>query len=70
MLLLHGMEDDNVSFEDAIQLKKWNNSLEMSLLPGANHNFGSYHPYSKSDLPFDTKIAIKDSVDFFKERFV
>lgn len=70
MLLIHGMEDDNVAFDDAIQIKRWNNSIEMSLLPNANHNFGSYHPYIKNILPFDTKIAIKDSVDFFKGKFV
>ena len=70
MLLIHGMEDDNVAFDDAIQIKRWNNGIEMSLLPNANHNFGSYHPYIKNILPFDTKIAIKDSVDFFKGKFV
>jgi len=70
MLIVHGMEDDKVAFENALQLKKWNNSFEMSLLPNATHNFGSYHPYKKTTLPFDTKIAIKDSVDFFRGKFV
>jgi uncharacterized protein len=70
MLVLHGMEDDKVAFENALQFKKWNNSFEMSLLPNASHNFGCYHPYNKTKLPFDTKIAIKDSVDFFRGKFV
>jgi uncharacterized protein len=70
MLIVHGIEDDKVGFENALQLKGWNIKLEMSLLPNATHNFGSYHPYIKKTLPFDTKIAVKDSVDFFRGKFV
>jgi uncharacterized protein len=70
ILVLHGMEDDKVSYEDAIKLKGWNNKIEMSLLPSTNHNFGGYHPYKKTTLPFDTKIAVKDCVDFFRGKFV
>jgi pimeloyl-ACP methyl ester carboxylesterase len=70
LLLIHGMEDDQVGYEDALKIKGWNNKIEMSLLPNAGHNLGCYHPYKGTKLPFDTKIAIKDCVDFFKGKFV
>jgi pimeloyl-ACP methyl ester carboxylesterase len=70
MLIVHGMEDDKVTFEEALKLKACNTKIEMSLLPNATHNFGGYHPYIKNVLPFDTKVAVKDSVDFFRGKFV
>ena len=64
VLLVHGTDDEIIRFEDAIRLKTANKKFQMSLLPNANHILGGNHPFKVSFLPFDTRMAVEDSIKF------
>jgi uncharacterized protein len=67
-LVIHGTEDDKLSFHYAVEVKKWNLKVRLSLYPGCNHNFGATHPYLERRLPFDAKTAADETIAFFRER--
>jgi uncharacterized protein len=63
---IHGMEDEVVGYEQTLEMKMWNKEMEFSLLPNTGHTFSGYHPYTQTYLPFDTRIAVKESIDFLR----
>jgi uncharacterized protein len=66
ILLIHGMDDEIIPYEQAMQMKKWNKAVRLSLIPGATHTFGAYHPYDQRQLPFDFAMVLKESLNFLK----
>jgi alpha/beta superfamily hydrolase len=66
-LAVHGTEDESVSFDHALQLKKWNQSIKLDLIPQGNHVFGLKHPYTEPSLPFDMLTVVQHTIKFFKE---
>lgn len=65
IMAIHGTEDAAVNFEDAIQLKRYNQNVQLNLVPNANHVFGSKHPWEQKRLPEDLHYALSDSLKFF-----
>lgn len=50
-LIVHGDADTSVSINEALSLHKWSPRSQLIVLEGANHVFGSSHPWSLSILP-------------------
>jgi dienelactone hydrolase len=66
MIAIHGTEDESVSFEAALQIKKWNTAVKLDLIPQANHVFGMKHPPTEHTLPFDMQIVVEHTIAFFQ----
>jgi pimeloyl-ACP methyl ester carboxylesterase len=62
-LAIHGTEDE-INFNHALDMKKWNPAIKVELLPAAGHTFGGTHPYLKTTLPIDTTFAIDHTIKF------
>jgi pimeloyl-ACP methyl ester carboxylesterase len=65
-IAIHGTEDESVSFDHAMQMKKWNINLKLDLIPQGNHVFGMKHPYTDPNLPFDMLTVVQHTIKFFK----
>jgi dienelactone hydrolase len=65
-LIIHGTGDETVSVNDAKQLQEWNPSAVLKIYEGANHTFGSTHPWSNGSLPSDLQQAVSDTVAFLR----
>ena len=50
-LIIHGDSDTSVDLKEALALHKWHPQSELMVLEGANHVFGSHHPWDFSELP-------------------
>ena len=50
-LIIHGDGDTSVDLKEALELHKWHPQSELIVLEGANHLFGSHHPWDFSELP-------------------
>lgn len=49
-LIIHGDTDTSVDLKEALALHNWNLESELFILEGANHVFGSHHPWDFSEL--------------------
>ena len=63
-LIIHGDNDTSISFEEAKNLHSWNSESKLAFIQGANHTFGSMHPWSKSLLPTDLQKVVSTSIVF------
>ena len=50
-LIIHGDADTSVSINEALALREWNPNGKFIALQGANHVFGSSHPWILMELP-------------------
>ena len=50
-LIIHGDADTSVDIKEALALHKWHPESQLMLLEGANHVFGSCHPWTFNELP-------------------
>lgn len=64
-LVIHGTEDEAVDFKHALEMKRWNPNIKLDLIPHGNHVFGVKHPHQEIELPFDLKVVIEHTRDFF-----
>lgn len=64
LLLVHGIEDPTVDFNDSVALKTANENAELYLIPGANHVFGGFHPYNEAHLPNEASLAFNKTLQF------
>ena len=65
-LILHGDSDEAVNIKEAYNYKKWNPNAVLIEIKGANHTFGSKHPWTENQLPSHLKQVVKYSIDFVK----
>ncbi len=65
-LIIHGTADETVSVDDAKLLQEWNPSAVLKIYEGANHTFGSAHPWDNGSLPIDLQQAVNDTVAFLR----
>ncbi|MGM5469070.1 alpha/beta hydrolase family protein [Flavobacteriaceae bacterium LMO-SS05] len=65
-LIIHGSQDTSVSIEEAKALHGWNPKSKLVIVEGANHVFGTSHPWIKDPLPFEFKKAIDTTIEFIK----
>lgn len=64
-LIIHGTADDAVPFEDAQDLKQYNNSAILSLIKDADHTFGVKHPFEEH-LPLHARDVVEQTIEFLK----
>ena len=50
-LIIHGDADTTVDIKEALALHKWNPESQLIIIEGANHIFGSHHPWTFLNLP-------------------
>ncbi|MEE2699842.1 MAG: alpha/beta hydrolase [Bacteroidota bacterium] len=65
-LIIHGSCDTTVKISNAKDLKRWNDSAELSIINGADHVFGGFHPFNLRELPLHLKEAIKTTSNFLE----
>ena len=63
-LIIHGAEDESVTFKNAKDLNAWNPQSQLVKIDGANHVFGGKHPWLNNKLPEHTVIAIDKTIQF------
>jgi uncharacterized protein len=66
VFLTHGTEDEAVEYEQSVELKKLNKNFKLSLIPNANHTYGSSHPFSGNLLPYDMQLVVNETISFLK----
>ena len=66
-LIVHGSDDPTVQLAEAKNLKRWNNSAQLSIIKGANHVFGGVHPFDLDEFPPHLNEAIDITINFLKK---
>lgn len=64
-LILHGTEDETVPFSHALEIKRARKDATLDLIPNATHTFGMRHPMPEGELPFDARLVITKTLNFF-----
>lgn len=65
-LIIHGDQDQTVLANEAKNLNKWNPNSDLIIIEGANHVFGSSHPWVSENLSEDLDKAVKWTIKFLK----
>jgi len=65
-LHIHGSLDPTVLIEDALEMKRWNDKINLEIINGADHVFGSSHPYNKNKFPLHLNKALLKTLEFLK----
>ena len=66
-LIIHGGDDLTVKLSEAENLKRWNDRAELSIINGADHVFGSFHPFDLDEFPSHLKEVMDITIDFLKK---
>lgn len=66
-LIIHGDEDTSILLEEAKKLHKWNPNSKLEIIEGANHVFGTCHPWEEDNLSIDLQKAVDISIRFLKK---
>ncbi|MBC7745755.1 MAG: alpha/beta hydrolase [Flavobacterium sp.] len=66
-LIIHGDEDENILLSDAVLLHNLNAKARLSIIPYADHVFGSSHPYTKEEMPLQLQLVCEKSTEFLNE---
>ncbi|WP_035843684.1 alpha/beta hydrolase family protein [Crocinitomix catalasitica] len=62
-LQIHGDMDLAVSISEGLLLARWTET-EIEIIKGADHVFGSSHPWITKELPYDLKLALEKIFKF------
>ena len=65
-LHIHGSSDPTVLIEDALEMKRWNDKINLEIINEADHVFGSSHPYNKNKFPIHLNKALLKTLKFLK----
>jgi pimeloyl-ACP methyl ester carboxylesterase len=63
-LIIHGDNDTSVSINEAISQHKWNPKSQLEIIKGANHVFGTSHPWKESKLSNKLEIVTQRCFEF------
>ncbi len=63
-LIIHGTTDPTVNVQEAKDIHSWNPNSKLLLIEGADHVFGSKHPWNRIDLPKNLEITTRKSIEF------
>ena len=66
-LIVHGGADPTVPVSCAEELKTANPAAELLVIPGADHTFGSSHPYTEHNLPPLLGEFCRAAISFFNK---
>lgn len=64
--IIHGDSDTSVSIDEGIELAQWSES-ELQVIKGANHTFGSEHPWKSDNLPKPLEEVCRLTLSFFEK---
>lgn len=67
ILIFHGDNDESVNVEAAFSLHKWAKNSKIEIIKGANHSFGTKHPWNNDSLPEDMERVVDKSIAFIRE---
>lgn len=65
-LQIHGDVDTSVSIQEGIMLAQWTET-ELEIIKGADHTFGSSHPWDENTMPEDLYKASLKALRFFEQ---
>ena len=63
-LIIHGDKDEAVLVKDANRLRSFNPKAELEVISGANHTFGSKHPWDERFLPDSLREVFDKTINF------
>jgi uncharacterized protein len=63
-LIIHGDKDEAVLVKDAYRLHSFNTKAELEIILGANHTFGSKHPWNERFLPESLREVVDKTINF------
>lgn len=63
-LIVHGTHDNSVSVKEAKLLHQWIKGSELLLIDGADHVFGSAHPWNFPRFPQNLDVVVNQSIQF------
>lgn len=63
-LVIHGDKDEAVLLSDAHRLCAFNPKAELEIISGANHTFGSKHPWNERFLPKPLREVVDKTINF------
>lgn len=69
-LIIHGDNDVNVSIKEGEELHRRAPRSEFYLVSGADHVFGSSHPFQGEELPVALQLICEKSVEFLEKSSV
>ncbi len=64
LLFIHGTADTSVPFSHAEALNSWNQNARLVAIDGANHTFGTSHPWIRKEITSDLYKAIDATTEF------
>ena len=67
-LIIHGDADTSVSVEEAYNMHKWNLHAELLIVEGADHVFGTSHPWNQNSLAEHMQTAVSRMIDFISKQ--
>ncbi len=67
-MVIQGTEDQSVSLDIGLEMKKWNQGIKLDIIPNGDHTFGIKHPHYGPAIPFDAQIVWEHTLDFLKSR--
>lgn len=65
-LIIHGSDDTTILVEESKALHEWNPKSKLEIIKGANHVFGTSHPWLEGNLSEDLLKAIDKIILFLK----
>jgi pimeloyl-ACP methyl ester carboxylesterase len=65
-LVVHGEKDETVKLEVALQMKNWNQDIQLKIIPDTNHTFDSKHPWELNIMPQKTIDLVESTYCFLK----
>ena len=65
-LVIHGTNDSSVLPFEGEDLFSWNKKNKIERIKGADHVFGSSHPWNSKNLPSDLNKVVNASIDFLR----
>ncbi len=69
-IILHGSADSTVTVENAARLHEANPASELRIITGADHVFGSSHPWNENYLPAHLNQVVQCSVNWLQDSVV
>ena len=66
VLIVHGVNDETVNFKEAEELKSWIIHSHLLKIEDCDHVFNAKHPFDAKMIPKELKVAIQESISFFK----
>jgi len=65
-LIIHGDADTSVPIEEGDALHRWNPQSSFEVIKGANHIFGTSHPWQRNTLPKHLEKVLEKSILFLE----